>query len=62
MINRILLYFFLEDKILPRNLYFNAVTKKERNFGLDEHTTTSFAYTTLYWISYNLRDTRMSQA
>lgn len=48
MINRILLYFFLEDKILPRNLYFNAVTKKERNFGLDEHTTTSFAYTTLY--------------
>ena len=34
-LNRILKY-FLEDKILPRKLYFIAVTKKERNFSLDE--------------------------
>lgn len=34
-LNRILKY-FLEDKILPRKLYFIAVTKKERNFSFDE--------------------------
>lgn len=45
LLNRILKYFFLEDKILPRKLYFIAVTKKERNFGFDELSTTICAYT-----------------